>query len=93
MAKAFPQSAKPANTGGRPPALDWDVVKEEAIRLMDYHGEFREFARNSPKWNARKRLEDALEAFCETKFNVRPGTSTIQRRLKPWLDEWRKTKT
>ena len=48
IAKAFPQSAKPAKVG-RPPAVDWDLVNEEAIRLMDYHGEF---GPDSPEWNA-----------------------------------------
>ena len=90
IAKAFPQSVRPANKGGRPPAVDWDVVKEKAIRLMEYHGEF---GADSPEWNAQARLEDALEAFCETKFKERPGKSTIQRRLKHWLNEWRKSKT
>jgi hypothetical protein len=27
IAKSFPQSAKPANKGGRPPTVDWNVVK------------------------------------------------------------------
>jgi hypothetical protein len=90
IAKAFPQSAKPANKVGRPPAVDWDLVKEEAIRLMDYHGEF---GPDSPEWNAQARLEEAIETFCDSKFKERPAKSTIQRRIKPWLAEWRKTKT
>src|SRR6266404_938835 len=41
IASAFPEwSAKLANEGGRPPVADWDVVKEEAIRLMEDNGDF-----------------------------------------------------
>jgi hypothetical protein len=80
---------KPAKKGGRPPALDWTVVKEEALGLMDYHGEF---GADSPKWNAQAKLEDELEAFCETKFEKRPGRSTLQGRVALWLLEWRNSK-
>jgi hypothetical protein len=82
--------AKPANKGGRPPAVDWAVVEAEAIRLMDYNGEF---GADAPKWNAQARLEEQLEHFCQTKFNVTPSDSTLRHRIKPWLARWREGKT
>lgn len=81
--------AKPANKGGRPPAVDWKVVKDEVFRLMDYN---RDFGPDDPDWNAQARLEEALEDYCETEFGKRPAKSTIQLRIKPWLEEWRNSK-
>ena len=90
IAKAFPQSAKLANKGGRPPAVDWNVVKDKVIQLMNYHGDF---GSDSPEWNVQARLEDAIEALCDSKFKKRPAKSTIQRHIKPWLADWRKAKS
>ena len=60
IARAFSQnSAALKRKGGRPTAVDWDVVKNEAIRLLNYHGEF---GSDSPNWNAQARLEEALVA-------------------------------
>ncbi len=91
IARAFPQnSAALKRKGGRPTAVDWDVVKKEAIRLLNYHGEF---GSDSPNWNAQARLEEALEDYCETKFGTRPARSTLQGHVPPWLVEWRNSKT
>jgi hypothetical protein len=90
VARAFPQNAPASKRkGGRPTAVDWEVVKKEALRLMDYHGDF---GPDSPNWNARTRLEETLENVCDSKFGKRPAKSTLQTRLKPWLDEWRNSK-
>jgi hypothetical protein len=82
--------AKPANKGGRPPAVDWAVVKGEAIRLMNYYGEF---GADEPEWNAQARLEEKLEHFCQTRFGVTPADSTLRVHVKPWITEWRESKT
>jgi hypothetical protein len=85
MACAFPpNSPAPKRKGGRPTAVDWGVVKNEMLRLMDYHGEL---GSDSPKWNVQARLEEALRKFCCSKFGKRPANSTIQAHLKPWLAE------
>ena len=64
--------------------------KDEVIQLMDYHGDF---GADSPEWKVQARLEDEIEAFCDSKFKKRPAKSTIQRHIKPWLADWRKAKT
>jgi hypothetical protein len=79
-------STAPANRGGRPPAVDWTVVKSEMLRLMDYH---QDFGADSPEWNAQARLEEALRGFCEKRFKTRPVSSTIQKYIVPWLADWR----
>jgi hypothetical protein len=82
----WPANKPPAHRGGRPPAVDWTIVKTEALRLMDYHGDF---GADSPEWNVQARLEDAIEAFCETRLGKLPGKTTIQEHISPWLAEWR----
>lgn len=92
MERCFSQvSGAPAKKGkgGHPPTVDWTVVERETLRLMDYNGDF---GANSPKWNAQARLEETLEAFCDSKFKKRPAKSTLQTHYKPWLDKWRATK-
>jgi hypothetical protein len=92
MNRSFsPVSGPPAtaNKGGRrrgrPPAVDWSVVETEVLRLMDENGNF---GADSPEWNARARLEEAIESFCESKFMARPARSTIQEHIEPWLIQW-----
>jgi hypothetical protein len=82
-------STASANRGGRPPAVDWTVVKSEMLRLMDYH---QDFGADSPEWNARARLEEALRNFCAKKFKTTPVNSTIQSHIQPWLADWRAAK-
>jgi hypothetical protein len=90
LQKAFQsRNTERVNKGGRPAAVDWDVVKEEVIRLMDYHGEF---GSDLPEWNAQARLVERIEGFCETKFKVRPAASTIHTHLTPWLVEWKNSR-
>jgi len=90
LRRCFSQvSVAPAKKGGRPPAVDWTVVERETLRLMDDNGDF---GADSPKWNAQARLEEKLEAFCDSKFKKRPAKATLQEHFKPWLDKWRATK-
>jgi hypothetical protein len=78
------------NKRGRPSAVDWNVVKTEMFRLMDYH---MDFGTDAPEWNAQARLEEKLEDFCDDKFRKRPGPTTIRKHIAPWLAEWRNRKT
>ncbi len=78
------------NKGGRPPVVDWDVVKSEFFRLMEHHDNF---SPDDPEWNAQARLEEKIEGFCRNKFGRRPGRTTIQERIAPWLREWKQRKT
>jgi hypothetical protein len=75
--------------GGHPPVVDWTVVERETLRLMDYNGDF---GADSPEWNVQARLEEKLEAFCDSTFKKRPVKSTLQFHFKPWLDKWRAAK-
>ncbi len=84
-----PASPALRNKGGRPPAVDWDVVKTEVFRLMDYH---EDFGPDAPEWNAQARLEEKVENFCDDKFGKRPARTTIQEHVAPWLAEWRTRK-
>jgi hypothetical protein len=78
------------NKGGRPPVVDWEVVKYEVFRLMEHHGNF---SPDDPEWNAQARLEEKIEDFCHDKFGMRPGRTTIQDHIAPWLREWKQGKT
>jgi len=78
------------NKGGRPPVVDWEVVKYEVFRLMEHHANF---SPDDPEWNAQARLEEKIEDFCRDKFGMRPGRTTIQDHIAPWLREWKQGKT
>ncbi|MEJ0093886.1 MAG: hypothetical protein WDN46_10710 [Methylocella sp.] len=80
------KAPKSKNKGGRPPAVNWEMVKSETFRLMDENGDFTPDDR---KWNAQARLEQDLESFCEEKLGVVVAMSGIQQRIPAWLDEWR----
>ncbi len=86
-----PGEVSPSNSkGGRPPAVDWDLVKSEAFKLMHHHGDF---SPSDQKWNAQARLEEKLEGFCRDKFKKVPALSGIQQRIPLWASrvEGRKT--
>ena len=76
--------------GGRPPLVDWTLVKAEAFRLMDHHDEF---SADDPEWNAQVRLEEAIQKFCVSKFGVEPATSTLRGHLGQALKDWRGRKS
>jgi hypothetical protein len=80
------QAMPPARRGGRPPAVDWNVMRSEALRLMDHHGNF---SADDPEWSAVERLYDALQHFCNSKFGREVGRTTLQEHVTPWLSEWR----
>jgi hypothetical protein len=72
--------------GGRRPVADWAALKAEAIRLMEYHGNFIPGDR---AWNAQARLETALLKFSKTRFGIEPAPSTLREKIGPWLCEWK----
>jgi hypothetical protein len=83
------RNGPPKNKGGRPRSFDWPMIEQEAIRLMDYHGDF---VPDDATWNAQARLEAALQEFCTKRFELEPASSTLRGRLRPWLNEWRDNK-
>jgi hypothetical protein len=86
------ESAKPAavpHPGGRPPVVNWKMVGEEVFRLMNYHNEF---SVDDPEWNAQARLEEAIAAFCEDKFNKRPSETAIKDNIREPLERWRQSR-
>jgi hypothetical protein len=76
--------------GGRPPAVDWEMVGREVWRLMNHHGEF---SADDPDWNAQARLESALADFCETTFDKRPSETTIKDHIREPLRRWRQSRS
>jgi hypothetical protein len=72
--------------GGRPPAVDWAVVKAEFLRLMEHHSDF---SADDPEWNAIERLYDSLHGFCSARFGREVARTTLQDHVTPWLAEWR----
>ncbi len=77
-------------SGGRPNAVDWTVVKLEALRLMDHHGDFMP---GDKAWNAQARAEILLVKYCKERFGKEPGESTLRERIPGWLTEWRDKKS
>jgi hypothetical protein len=81
-----PIPAGSIRTGGRPPAVDWQMVKAEVFRLMEHHGKFDPGDR---EWNCQARLEEAIEGYIRSKWNLELGGSTIRTRVAEALREWR----
>jgi hypothetical protein len=81
--RSYPESKPKARRSGRPPAYDWDAIRQAAIDLMEHNGEF---SVDDPEWNAQARLEDALV----DQFGA--STSALRERLPKFLNDWRKTK-
>jgi hypothetical protein len=83
-------SNKPApQKRGRKRAYDWPAIEAEAVRLMNYHGEF---SPDDPEWNSQVRLESELLEFCSLKWNTEPSMTQLRTYLRDWLSIWRKTK-
>ncbi|MEJ0096514.1 MAG: hypothetical protein WDN46_24815 [Methylocella sp.] len=80
----------PRSKGGRPPGFDWNMIRSETFRLMEYNDEF---SPDDPKWNAQARLETALQEFCSKTFHREPSASSLRKRISGWLSEWRNQKT
>jgi hypothetical protein len=89
-ASAHEPASEQPHPGGRPPALNWQMVDREVFRLMDDNGEF---SADDPDWNAQARLESAIANFCETKFGIRPGDTTIKDHIRPPLARWRQLRS
>ena len=85
-----PAPAPTPRPGGRPPALHWETVDSKVFRLMDHNGEF---CADDPDWNAQARLENAIADFCETKFGIRPGETTIRDHIREPLRRWRQSRS
>lgn len=75
--------------GGRPQEFPWTDIEGEAMRLMDYHGDF---SQDDKEWNAQARLEEALMNFCLEKFRRQPSISALRAKIGPWLAKWRKSR-
>ena len=73
-------------TGGRKPVVDWQIVRAEALRLLDDEGAFDPA---DPKWNSQERLVERLQRFCQDTFGHEPGRTSITDRLPQWRAEWR----
>ena len=74
---------KAGRRGGRPPAYDWNAIRQVVFELMDHHDEF---SVDDPEWNAQARLEEKL---CD-KFGV--STSALREQLPNMLKDWRNFK-
>jgi hypothetical protein len=87
-----PEEGTPTRRGP-PPKYDWSAIREEAIRLMDLHGDFSD---DNPEWDRQARLEEKLLLFCANKFgkDKEPSPSRLRDRdrIPCWLAEWRKPK-
>jgi hypothetical protein len=84
------KSRKRPKRGGRPPAVNWEMVEQEVFRLMEENGEF---SVDDPDWNAQARLEEGIGDFCQNKFCKRPSEATIRGRIRKPLERWRKQRT
>lgn len=82
----------PAGDGvrrGAKPKFDWDIIESEALRLMDFHGDFDP---SDPEWRVQADLERALKVFCDQRWQREPADGTLRPKLSGWLREWRKRK-
>jgi hypothetical protein len=84
---------KDKHPGGRPPFPRWQILKTEALRLLEKHGNF---TLNKPKWNAQARLEEALLDHCQNKLKLKdddmPGTTQLREHVHDWYEGWRTTR-
>jgi hypothetical protein len=71
---------------GPKPKFDWAMIEREAVRLMDYHGDF---SADDPAWNAQARLETELLTFCGLRFGREPSLTQLRAYLPEWLRSWR----
>jgi hypothetical protein len=75
-----------ASRVGAKPKYDWPLIRREAERLMDYHGDF---SADDPVWDAQARLEEQLMTFCNDRWQRAPSPSQLRAHLKPTLEAWR----
>jgi hypothetical protein len=72
---------------GRPPVIQWDVLKTEFLRLMTYHGDV---SNDDPEWNSNERVIAALMEFYSEK-GKEVSRSALQPKVDEWLEEWRRS--
>lgn len=75
--------ARTRSRRGRPPAIRWDIVRQEAKRLMIENGPF---SPDDPKWNARARLEGHLIDFVRKTQRVDIGLTQVREKLRTWSE-------
>jgi hypothetical protein len=84
------KSSVPAAMKGRPPKYDWQDIKTEAMRLMDYHDDFMP---SDPQWNSPTKLIENLLMYCLKRYGKQPAISTMKAKVKNWLPKWRESKS
>jgi hypothetical protein len=68
--------------GGRPPVVNWAVVKREALRIQADEGPLDPAV---PEWNCQARLEEKLLQFCLGRFGKEPAPSTLRKRIPDFI--------
>ena len=76
----------PMRKRGRSPTIQYEVLKTEFFRLMDYHGDISAY---DPEWNSKERVIDALQRFYSESQNAEVSRPSLQPRVNKWLTEWR----
>jgi hypothetical protein len=84
------QVEAPRARRGRPPEYDWVAIENFVHKTMDYHGDF--IPPFDPGWNA-SRLEKMIADRFAGRDGRAPAHSTLQERLKPMLDRWRRKRS
>lgn len=64
----------------------YSALRVEALRLMEHHGEFSD---DDIDWNGPEKLISALQEFHMEKYKREPGRSTLQPKVRDWINEYR----
>lgn len=76
------------NRRGRRPAFAWDtIIRAEALRLLDLHGDFDPAV--DPDWRP-ARLADNLLQFCRDTWDVEPSPSAMRTYVRQYQEEFRR---
>lgn len=86
---AHPEPALTTMRRGRPTEINWEALKRECFRLLDYHGQPTP---EDSEWNATAKIISSLLDFSSHKLNREISRSSVQNHLKGWLLEWKRAK-
>ena len=86
--KSFPATAEPKSKRGRPPSIQYDVLKSEFLRLMDHHGDL---SSDDPDWKSNDNVIEALQRFYSEKRKAEVSRTALQPKVNEWLEDWRRS--
>jgi hypothetical protein len=85
MAGSNSDLARPNSRRGRPPKVEWGLVRDFVHTQLEYHGLPQS---GDPDWSCQADVERATAKFIEKRFGISISESTVRERIVKFIAEW-----